>query len=60
MQSNPNPAAGRRRSRAWLVAGIIVLVVMGVGVAGFAYFFDQNVPAAVSLNSATSLASRKS
>jgi polyisoprenoid-binding protein YceI len=54
MQSNPNPAAGRRRSRAWLVVGIIVLVVVGVGAAGFAYFFDQNVPAAVSLNSATS------
>jgi polyisoprenoid-binding protein YceI len=30
-----------------------VLVVVGVGAAGFVYFFDQSVPAAVSLGSAT-------
>ena len=54
MQPNRPPARGRLRSRAWLLAAVAVLVVAGVGAAGFVYFFDQSVPAAVSLGSATS------
>ena len=54
MQPNRPPARGRLRSRAWLLAAVAVLVVVGVGAAGFVYFFDQSVPAAVSLGSATS------
>jgi polyisoprenoid-binding protein YceI len=54
VQPNRPPARGRLRSRAWLLAAVAVLVVVGVGAAGFVYFFDQSVPAAVSLGSATS------
>ena len=54
MQPNRSPARGRFRSRAWLLVAVAVLVVAGVGAAGFVYFFDQSVPAAVSLGSATS------
>ena len=54
MQPDRPPARGRFRSRAWLVVAFVVLVAVGVGAAGFVYFFDQSVPAAVSLGSATS------
>ena len=53
MQPNRPPARSRFRSRVWLVVAFIVLVAVGVGAAGFVYFFDQSVPAAVSLGSAT-------
>ena len=54
MQPNRPPARGRFRSRAWLLVAVAGLVAVGVGAAGFVYFFDQSVPAAVSLGSATS------
>jgi polyisoprenoid-binding protein YceI len=54
VQPNRPPARGRLRSRAWLLVAVAVLVAVGVGAAGFVYFFDQSVPAAVSLGSATS------
>ena len=53
MQPNQPPDRARPRSRAWLIVAFVVLVVVGVGAAGFVYFFDQSVPAAVSLGSAT-------
>jgi polyisoprenoid-binding protein YceI len=54
MQSDRPPARRRGRSRGWIIGGVVVLGVLAVGAGGLIYLFDQSVPAAVSLNSATS------
>lgn len=50
MQHTQPPAPARRRSRAWLVVGVIALAVVAAGATGFVYFFGQSAPPAVSLS----------